>query len=142
MNGPMATPAPERLREIPLFGELSADSLQSLAQIATEVEVPAGQVMIRPYDPGLGMFVVEEGRVVVELHQGREVELGPGEFFGELALLIPEGVRAARVRAETDVRCLAIGREDFARLLDEEPRIAVAMLPVLARRLSDEIRSQ
>jgi CRP-like cAMP-binding protein len=138
----MATPAPERLREIPLFGELSAESLQALAQIATEVEVPAGQVMIRPYDPGLGMFVVEEGRVVVELHQGREVELGPGEFFGELALLIPEGVRAARVRAETDVRCLAIGREDFARLLDEEPRIAVAMLPVLARRLSDEIRSQ
>ena len=48
---------------------------------------------------------------------------------------------AARVRAETDVRCLAIGREDFARLLDSEPRIAVAMLPVLARRLSDELRS-
>jgi CRP-like cAMP-binding protein len=142
MNGLVAMPSPERLREIPLFAELPAESLQSLAQIATEIEVPAGQVMIRPYDPGLGMFVVEEGKVTVELHQGREVELGPGEFFGELALLIPEGVRAARVRAETDVRCLAIGRDDFARLLDEEPRIAVAMLPVLARRLSDEIRSQ
>ena len=138
----MATPPPERLREIPLFAELPDESLRSLALIATEVEVPAGQVMIRPYDPGLGMFVVEEGKVVVELHHGREVELGPGEFFGELALLIPEGVRAARVRAETDVRCLAIGREDFAGLLDDEPRIAVAMLPVLARRLSDEIRSQ
>jgi CRP-like cAMP-binding protein len=137
----MATPRPEQLREIPLFAELSDESLQALVQIATEVEVPAGQVLIRPYDPGLGMFVVEEGKVVVELHHGREVELGPGEFFGELALLIPEGVRAARVRAETDVRCLAIGREDFARLLDEEPRIAVAMLPVLARRLSDELRS-
>src|ERR1700693_3702920 len=120
----------ERLREIPLFAELSDESLRSLAQIATEVEVPAGQVMIRPYDPGLGLFVVEEGRVVVELHHGREVELGPGEIFGELALRTPEGVRAARVRAETDVRCLAIGREYFARLLDEEPRIAVAMLPV------------
>lgn len=142
MNGLVAMPSPERLREIPLFAELPAESLQSLAQIATEIEVPAGQVMIRPYDPGLGMFVVEEGKVTVELHQGREVELGPGEFFGELALLIPEGVRAARVRAETDVCCLAIGRDDFARLLDEEPRIAVAMLPVLARRLSDEIRSQ
>ena len=134
--------APDRLREIPLFAELPDESLQALGQIATEVEVPAGQVLIRPYDPGLGMFVVEEGKVVVELHHGREVELGPGEFFGELALLVPEGVRAARVRAETDVRCLAIGREDFARLLDEEPRIAVAMLPVLARRLSDELRSQ
>jgi CRP-like cAMP-binding protein len=138
----MATPRPERLREIPLFAELPDESLQSLAQIATEVELPAGQVLIRPYDPGLGMFVVEEGKVVVELHHGREVELGPGEFFGELALLIPEGVRAARVRAETDVRCLAIGRDEFARLLDGEPRIAVAMLRVLARRLSDELRSQ
>ena len=137
----MSAASVERLKEIPLFAELSDESLLALARIATEVEVPAGQVMIRPYDAGLGMFVVEEGNVVVELGEGREVRLGPGEFFGELALLIPEGVRAARVRAESDVRCLAIGRDDFARMLDDEPRIAVAMLPVLARRLSDEIRS-
>ena len=142
MNGHMPAARAERLREIPLFATLPDDALQALAQISTEIDVPAGQVLIRPYDPGLGMFVVEEGRVVVELHRGREVELGPGEFFGELALLIPEGVRAARVRAEADTRCLAIGREDFAKLLDEEPRIAVAMLPVIARRLADEIRSQ
>jgi voltage-gated potassium channel len=133
---------PGRLRTIPLFAELDDNTLLAIAEIASEVEVPAGQVMIRPYDPGLGMFVVEEGRVVVELSQGREVELGPGEFFGELALLIPEGVRAARVRAETDVRCLAIGRDDFAGLLDTEPSIAVAMLPVLARRLSEELRAR
>src|SRR6516164_4311087 len=107
----MASSLPERLREIPLFSELSDGALRSLSEIAAEVEVPAGQVMIRPYDPGLGMFVVEEGK-----------------FFGELALLIPEGIRAARVRAETDVRCLAIGREDFAKLVDDEPSIAVAML--------------
>ncbi len=132
---------PERLRAIPLFAELDAETLLALAEIATEVEVAAGEVMIRPYDPGLGMFVVVDGRVVVELGPDREVELGPGEFFGELALLIPEGVRAARVRAETDVRCLAIGRDDFAGLLDTEPSIAVAMLPVLARRLSDELRA-
>jgi CRP-like cAMP-binding protein len=133
---------PGRLRTIPLFADLDDNTLLAIAEIASEVEVPAGQVMIRPYDPGLGMFVVEEGRVVVELSHGREVELGPGEFFGELALLIPEGVRAARVRAETDVRCLAIGRDDFAGLLDTEPSIAVAMLPVLARRLSEELRAR
>lgn len=138
----MPNTTPDRLRTIPLFAELDDNTLLAIAEIASEVEVPAGQVMIRPYDPGLGMFVVEEGRVVVELSQGREVELGPGEFFGELALLIPEGVRAARVRAETDVRCLAIGRDDFAGLLDTEPSIAVAMLPVLARRLSEELRAR
>lgn len=138
----MPNTTPDRLRTIPLFAELDDNTLLAIAEIASEVEVPAGQVMIRPYDPGLGMFVVEEGRVVVELSHGREVELGPGEFFGELALLIPEGVRAARVRAETDVRCLAIGRDDFAGLLDTEPSIAVAMLPVLARRLSEELRAR
>jgi CRP-like cAMP-binding protein len=132
---------PERLRTIPLFADLDNDTIMAIADIATEVLVPAGQVMIRPYDPGLGMFIVEDGTVVVELGGDREVVLGPGEFFGELALLIPEGVRAARVRAETDVRCLALGRDDFAGLLDTEPSIAVAMLPVLARRLSEEIRS-
>ena len=137
----MPITTPERLRAIPLFAELDDDALLALADIAAEVEIPASQVMIRPYDPGLGMFVVEDGTVVVELDHGREVELGPGEFFGELALLIPEGVRAARVRAQTDVRCLAIGRDDFAGLLDTEPSIAVAMLPVLARRLSDELRA-
>lgn len=141
MNRAMPISSPERLREIPLFSELSDDALRAVAQIASEVELPAGQVMIQPNDPGLGMFVVEDGSVVVEL-DGREVKLGPGEFFGELALLIPEGIRAARVRALTDVRCLAIARKDFAELLDGEPAISVAMLPVLARRLSDEIRSR
>jgi CRP-like cAMP-binding protein len=132
--------SPDRLREIPLFSELSDDGLRSVAEIASEIDVPAGQVMTRPNDPGLGMFVVEEGNVLVELDD-REVRLGPGDFFGELALLIPEGIRVARVRAETDVRCLAIRRHDFAKLLQDEPAISVAMLPVLARRLADEIRS-
>ncbi len=58
-----------------------------------------------------------------------------GEFVGELALLVPDSVRSARVRAVTDVRCLAIGAGDFRQLLDDEPRIALAMLPVVAERL-------
>jgi CRP-like cAMP-binding protein len=136
----MAPTSTERLREVPLFSEVSDDALRLIADIASEVEVPAGQLMIQSQDPGLGMFVVEEGQVVVELRD-HEVTLGPGEFFGELALLIPEGTRAARVRALTNVRCLAIERSDFVKLLEHEPAIPIAMLPVLARRLSDEIRS-
>src|SRR5438105_14463401 len=95
----------DRLREIPLFAELPEDTLERIAELATDYETPAGQVMTRAYDPGLGMFVIEEGTVVVDLGE-REIELGPGEFFGELALLTPEGTRAARVRAGTDVRWL------------------------------------
>jgi CRP-like cAMP-binding protein len=66
---------------------------------------------------------------------GRTFELGPGEFFGELSLLVPESRRVARVRAKTPVRCVAINRIAFEELLEDEPRVARAMLPVIARRL-------
>jgi CRP/FNR family cyclic AMP-dependent transcriptional regulator len=131
----VATDDLARLRDLPLFAALADDALRRVLAIAAEVEVPAGQTLTRANDPGTGMFVIEEGSVIVEARGQRIVELGPGEFVGELALFVPESTRVARVRAKTDVRCLAIGRMDFERLLDDEPRIAVAMLPVLARRL-------
>jgi CRP/FNR family cyclic AMP-dependent transcriptional regulator len=88
--------------------------------------------------PGNGLLVLEEGILVVEAPGGREIELGAGEFVGEIALLT-DHPHSARVRAGSDVTCLAIARADFARLLQEQPRIAVAMLPVLAARLSDSL---
>jgi CRP-like cAMP-binding protein len=124
-----------RLREIPLFAELSDEGLAQVHEIATEIECPAGTVLALPDDPGSGMYVVEEGTVVVEAQGGFHTELGPGEFVGELTLLVPDAHRVARVRALTEVRCLAIRRDDFSSLLESEPRLAVAMLPVLARRL-------
>jgi CRP-like cAMP-binding protein len=128
----------ERLRDIPLFAELGDDALEQVARVATEFEAAEGHVLVERGQDGAGMFVLEEGTVAVELPGGRTLLRGPGEFFGELALL-GSGVRTARVQATTQVRCLALGRSDFARLLEEEPRIAVAMLPVLARRLADAV---
>jgi CRP-like cAMP-binding protein len=123
-----------RLRDVPLFADLGEDVLQRVFGVSTELECPAGQVLARADDPGAGMFVLEEGTVEVEA-RGRTYELGPGEFFGELALLVPESTRVARVRAKTPIRCIAINRIDFEELLEDEPRIALAMLPVIARRL-------
>ena len=82
------------------------------------------------------MFILEEGVVTVELPRSGSVTLGPGEFFGELAILASELTRTARVQAATQVRCLAVARRDFAAILEAEPEIAVAMLPVLARRIA------
>jgi CRP/FNR family transcriptional regulator len=127
----------DRLREIPLFAGFSDEALGRVAELATEIEVPAGTVLAMADDPGSGMFVVEEGRVAVEGRGGFQRELGPGEFFGELTLLVPEAHRVARVRATSDVRCLAIRRDDFTALLEEEPALALAMLRTLARRLVD-----
>jgi CRP-like cAMP-binding protein len=126
-----------RLRAIPLFAGLDPDALERIAELATEVEAPAGQVLTRANEPGAGMFVVEEGTVAVEL-RSRTIEFGPGEFFGELSLLVPDARRIARVRATSDARLLAVSRADFAALLESEPRIALSMLPVLAQRLVDE----
>jgi CRP-like cAMP-binding protein len=126
----------ERLRAVPLFAEVSDDALEHVAALVTEFEAEAGHVLVQLGASGSGMFVLEQGEVVVEL-PGHPVELGPGEFFGELAILADGVARTARVRAKTDVRCLAINRMDFAALLEQQPRIAVAMLPVLARRLAE-----
>ena len=124
------------LRPIPLFAGLSGDSLRRIAGVMTEFEAAPGQVLIQQGQPGSGLLVVEAGTVVVEGPGKPPVELGPGEFVGELALLTPEGNHTARVRAKSPAVLLAIGRADFARLIEEEPKIAVAMLSGLAARLA------
>ena len=123
-----------RLRGIPALAGLGDDALERVARASTEVTWPAGQVLTRADDPGAGMFMVEEGTVVVEA-PGRTIELGPGEIFGELSLLVPESTRVARVRATTPVRCFAIDRGAFDELLEQEPAFARAMLRVVAGRL-------
>ena len=128
-----------RLRQIPVLAELGENTLERILRASSELEVPAGQVLIRADDPGAGMFVLEEGTVVVEA-RGSTIELGPGEIFGELSLLVPESTRVARVRAATPVRCLAIDRATFEEPLDEEPALARAMLRVIARRLWNVMR--
>jgi len=124
----------KKLREVPLFADLHDHTLQRIAELSTEFDEPAGWVLVEVGQPGSGMFVLEEGTVEVQTPDGRMWELGPGEFFGELALLTDQP-RQARIRAKTPVRCLAISRTDFSKLLKEEPEIAVAMLPKLAQRV-------
>src|SRR5947207_1262656 len=126
-----------KLRAIPIFADLDDEALARVGAVVTEFEAPAGHVLTQPGQEGSGMFVLEEGTVAVELPRNRTVTLGPGEFFGELAILADGVARTARVRAASQVRCLAVARRDFRAILEAEPDIAVAMLPVLARRIAD-----
>jgi CRP-like cAMP-binding protein len=73
--------------------------------------------------PGSGIFVLEEGHAIVEAPEGTR-QIGPGDVFGERALFGEDISRTARVRAETDVRCLAIARPELEQLLAEDPRVA------------------
>ena len=126
----------ELVRKVPMFAELEDDEMTWVAELATEFEVPAGFVLLERGQPGSGMFIITDGTVTVELPQG-SVELGPGEFVGELPLLADGITRVARVRATTPVKGLAISRMALSELLRREPRVAVRMLPVLARRLAE-----
>jgi CRP-like cAMP-binding protein len=135
MAGTSSSDREKRVGRIPLFSRIPQATLHRIAEVATEVEAPAGQVLIQQGQPGSGLFIVEEGTVVVERPGRDPIELGPGEFLGELALLTPEGMHIARVRTKSASVLLALGRQEFLDLLEEEPRIAVAMLPTLAERL-------
>jgi CRP-like cAMP-binding protein len=125
--------AADELRELPLFAGVSADALGQLAGCAT-LELEPGQVLALSGDAGSGMFVVLDGVVTVELHNG-PVEVGPGGPVGELALLVDDSVRTARARAASRVRCLCLSREEFLTLVESEPSFALELLRVLAQRL-------
>ena len=127
---------PDELREIPLFDGVSDAGFERLAASSAVIEAEPGQVLALPGDPGSGMFVVLDGTVSVEVRGGFHAELGPGQFFGEVALLVPSG-RVARVRSATEARCLSIPREVAIALLETEPSVTLKMLRELARRLSD-----
>jgi len=138
ISGAMVDDTTSVLQAVPLFSELDDQAIDHLVAIATVVDVPRGSVLIERGAPGSGMFVILAGEAEVELRH-RAVTLGPGEFVGELSLLTDHAARVARVRAGSDVRCLAIGRPAFVELLNEHPAIALPMLSALARRVQDLI---
>ncbi len=126
----------EALRRVPIFAELGDDDLQCVADAVNEVEVPAGQLLVQPGAPGSGMFFIADGTAVVETKRD-EVELGPGQFFGELALMSDDATRTARVQAKTDLRCLALDRASFRTLVAEHPEVAASLLEVALGRLAE-----
>ncbi|MFL5979117.1 MAG: cyclic nucleotide-binding domain-containing protein [Gaiellaceae bacterium] len=126
----------EALRRVPLFAGLGDDDLRAVAEAVNEVEVPAGQLLVQPGTAGTGMFFIAEGTAVVETKRD-EIELGPGQFFGELALMSEDATRTARVRAKTELRCLALDRASFRSLVAEQPEVTASLLEVALGRLAE-----
>ncbi|HZE28542.1 MAG TPA: cyclic nucleotide-binding domain-containing protein [Gaiellaceae bacterium] len=126
----------EALRRVPLFAELGDDELAHLAEAVNEVEVPPGQLLVQPGTAGSGMFFIADGVAVVETKRG-EIELGSGQFFGELALMSEDATRTARVQAKTELRCLALDRASFRALVAEHPEVAATLLEVALGRLAE-----
>ena len=134
MNRPMAKPSTDLLRKIRLFSSLEDKDLASLAEEFNERRFPAGHAVALEGEGGLVFFVVESGEAAVEVH-GEEVgKLGPGDSFGEIAL-IDRRPRTATVTATTDLICFSLPVFVFRPFVESRPQVAWTLLEAMADRL-------
>jgi CRP/FNR family cyclic AMP-dependent transcriptional regulator len=125
----------ERLREVPLFEALSNKQLGQISALMTRIERPAGTVLIEEGNTGQEFFIVLDGMVEVR-HGDRVIATrGPGEYFGEIALL-DKRPRTATVVAKESVVVEVLNRREFASLLAQTPDVAEEVMATMARRLS------
>ena len=131
----MARPDTMRmLSEVPLFAGCSKKELQAIASATKEVTHEEGSVLAKEGDRGLGFFLIVDGTAKVTVNGRSRKKLGPGDFFGEIALL-DEGPRSATVTAESPIRLLGLPAWTFKRLIEQQPSIALKMLQTMASRL-------
>jgi len=127
------------LAEMPLFAGLSAEQLDALAAFLRPRAYRKGAVVFSEGDAGTSLYLIEKGEVKLTIlsPDGKEVIvalLGPGGFFGELALL-DGGSRSATAVARSDARLLALEREHLLQFLERHPQAAASLLAALSRRL-------
>jgi CRP-like cAMP-binding protein len=119
---------------IRLFQGLPDKELKEIARELREVHHPAGKEVVTVGEGGIGFMSVAEGRLAVELPDGRKREIGPGDSFGEMALLDQRG-RSATIKAQTDVVLLCIPEWNFKSFLSQHPEVSWRLLQTLSRRV-------
>jgi CRP/FNR family transcriptional regulator, cyclic AMP receptor protein len=124
----------ERLSQVPILAGCSKKDLQAIAKAVRTVTHPAGAVVATEGEPGAGLFVIDEGEADVTIGGKRMNHLGPGDFFGEMALL-DGGPRTATVTATTDLSLFVLTEWVYRGLLTEHPSIALRTLEAMAARL-------
>lgn len=124
----------DQLGKVPLFSDCSQRDLQTIARVVKDIDHPAGTVVAREGEPGVGLFVIADGTADVTIGGKKKATLGPGDFFGEIALL-DGGPRTATVTATSDVHLLGLTEWVFRGLMQEHPSIAVKTLQAMAGRL-------
>ena len=131
----MATPE-EVLARVPLFSMLPKKELAKPASDANEQTFPAGAVMTAEDQSGVSFGVIVDGRAAVDVHGRPARVLGPGDYFGEMAL-IDHSYRSAKITAETDVRCLLFVSWVFRPFAMQHPETAWALLERMVQRVRE-----
>lgn len=129
----------DALRAVPLFASLDRKSAGDLGEFLSIHDYEQSSSIFRNGDPGDAMYLIDLGRVRISItdadgHVVTLAELGPGDFFGEMAMLDGHG-RSADATVIEDARLAKLTREDFLSFVDSDPRIVLEMLTAVARRL-------
>jgi CRP/FNR family cyclic AMP-dependent transcriptional regulator len=125
------------LKRVPLFAELPERELEQLSRQMHERRFPEGSEVTTEGATGAGFFVIAEGNATVTVGGEQRNTLGPGDYFGEIAL-IDDGVRSASIVAATDLLCYGMTPWEFRPFVEEHPRVAWTLLQVIARRFRQE----
>jgi CRP-like cAMP-binding protein len=126
----------ETLGQVPLFVGVKPKELKKLGKRMTERSFNEGEEITKEGHSGIGFFVIEDGNATVSRGGNIVRTLGPGEYFGEVAL-IDSGPRSATVIATTDLRCRGMSAWEFKPFVEEHPEVAWALLETLVGRLRE-----
>lgn len=126
----------ELLKRTPLLAGMNEHDLEEVGRLADEVDVPAGKVLTKEGDPGREFFMIVDGAVRIERGGQLIRTIGPGDFFGDIALVV-ERPRMATATADADTQLLVVGHREFHSLMDRFPSIRICVLESIAHRLAD-----
>ena len=130
----MAEPSVELLQRVPLFAGLEPRELERLSGSFKERIFKAGDIVAVEGEGGAGFFVIESGEALVTVHGDERGRLGPGDYFGDVAMIDP-GDRTASIQAASDLKCYGLTFWDFRPLVESDARIAWPLLQAMAKRL-------
>jgi CRP/FNR family transcriptional regulator, cyclic AMP receptor protein len=122
------------LKSAKLFKGLPDGEMKKIERKLKLVQHPAGHEIVVRGDGGVGFMIITDGTVSVSTVQGKTRKLGPGDSFGEMALLDHEG-RSATVKADSDVSLATIPEWGFKSFLEEHPEVAYRLMQVLSQRV-------
>jgi CRP-like cAMP-binding protein len=128
-------PEIEALRKVPFFEDLTPEDLERIATIGQRLSFQPGQTIVARDDVGGGLYVLLSGSATVQAG-GKTHQLGPGQFFGEMALL-GRRPRSATVTAEEPVEVLTVEAMYFRPFLIKNPSVAVTILEGVVERLRE-----
>jgi len=124
----------DMLKKVPLFAVLDNKELQEIARSMRERRFKAGDTVTQEGAGGVGFFVVEEGQADVNVGGESKGSVGPGDYFGEIAL-INESPRTATLTARTDMLCYGMTPWDFRPLVETNSTIAWKLLTAMAEKM-------